>query len=188
MLRAIATFPRERPAAAAALPLAASLLALAGCGGGTRTVVQSGPPRTTSPLPDANTATAAATATTADGEAPTHVVSLATFQSPSGNIGCVIAAGVARCDIVQRDWQPPARPASCPHEVDFGQGVEVAGRGAGRLVCAGDTARDPSSAHLEYGAATRVGGFECVSRRTGMSCSAAGGHGFELSRQGYRVF
>src|SRR5690349_1741503 len=111
------TAGQGRTAAAAAV-LGALAALLAGCGGGTRTVVETGPPRTTG-ISAANagtvTGTATGTATTStQAESPTRFVSLATFQSPSGNIGCVIAGDIARCDIVQRTWQPPARPASCP--------------------------------------------------------------------------
>src|SRR5689334_11907383 len=87
-----------RAAAGVALTLA---LGAGGCGGGTHTVTQGGPP--TTPVPAAATTagtTATATATAPD-KAPTKVVRLATFQSPTGNIGCAIAGGMARCDIVQ---------------------------------------------------------------------------------------
>jgi hypothetical protein len=155
-------------------------------------VTESGPPRTAAPAASAartGTTTGGAATTTAGGEPPIRTVRLATFQSPSGNIGCAIAGGVARCDIAQRGWRPPARPSGCPDAVDFGQGVEVDTRASGRLVCAGDTARDPTSAKLPYGTAAAVEGFTCVSRRTGVTCTdATTGHGFELSRQGYRVF
>lgn len=49
---------------------------------------------------------------------------LASFQSPSGNIGCYIGPEGARCDIAEREWSAP-RPADCPSQVDAGQGLEV---------------------------------------------------------------
>ena len=50
------------------------------------------------------------------------------FESPSGNIGCVIGKGSGvRCDIRERDWSPPPKPAGCP--VDWGNGLTVAKRG-----------------------------------------------------------
>jgi hypothetical protein len=67
------------------------------------------------------------------------------FASPSGNIACVITSsgdgasvprGV-RCDIDQRDWSPPPRPADC--ELDYGQGVVLGVGEAAELLCAGDT-------------------------------------------------
>lgn len=177
--------------AATAVLVVALGLAAAGCGGGTRTVVQAGPP--TTPAAAARTGGQGGTAgtdtvtNTGAASTPTTVLRVARFQSPSGNIGCAIAGGQARCDILQRSWRPPARPASCP--VDYGQGVEVDAHSAGRLVCAGDTVRDPASAKLAYGAAAQAEGLTCVSRSTGMACTGgASGHGFELSREGYRLF
>jgi len=111
------------------------------------------------------------------------------FESPSRNIGCVILQGTARCDIIKRTWSPPARPARCPNEVDFGQGLTVSGTGAARFVCAGDTALDPSAPLLAYGAVDAVGAMRCSSARAGMTCrSLRTGHGFFISRQSYRLF
>ena len=158
--------------------LVAGLGLLAGCGGGTRTVIVGTPPRS---APTATVAPKAAAAQPA--------VSLGAFQSPSGNIGCMIIGASARCDIVHRSWSAPARPSSCPPVVDFGQGLIVGRSGAARVVCAGDTARDPTSPRLPYGSASEVEGFACVSRRTGMTCTArTSGHGFFLSAQSYRLF
>jgi hypothetical protein len=94
--------------------------------------------------------------------------------------------GVARCDIKQRIWSPPPRPPSCPKEVDFGQGLDVSASGHGQLVCAGDTALDPSAAKLAYGQSTAVGGITCTSATTGMTCKNASGGGFFISIQSYR--
>jgi hypothetical protein len=110
------------------------------------------------------------------------------FESPSRNIGCVILGGTARCDIVQRSWSPPPRPASCSREVDFGQGLTVSTTGPARLVCAGDTALDPSAPILPYGATDAIGSLECTSAITGITCrSTRSGHGFSISRQRYSL-
>jgi hypothetical protein len=109
------------------------------------------------------------------------------FQSPSGNIGCVIdrQSGV-RCDIRNRDWRPPPKPASC--QLDWGQGLEVGRRGRGHFVCAGDTTLGQGR-RLAYGKAIRRGRFRCVSRRSGMRCvNRRNGHGFALSRERARRF
>jgi hypothetical protein len=175
-----------RPALAC-ICLCAFVVLLAGCGGGgsTTTTINRTVTETTQ---GGETSTTTATATTTS-EAPARFVHQTAFQSPSGNIGCMIVAGSARCDIVKRAWSPPPHPASCPSEVDFGQGLEVGRSGVGRFVCAGDTARDPSAAKLPYGTASQAGGFVCVSRSDGMTCtSAADGHGFFISIQGYRIF
>lgn len=150
------------------------------------------PAAQTSTETTATTTTATTTATTggtaASGGAPTSTVHLTSFQSPSGNIGCMIVGGEARCDIVRRDWSPPPRPAACPNIVDFGQGLIVGESGRGRFVCAGDTVREPNARRLAYGTASEVGPYVCVSRSTGMSCDNTGtGHGFTLSVQGYSI-
>ena len=162
-------------------------LLVAGCGSSTTTVI-------TKTTTVAQPSTAAKTTTTqteasGEGEPPVQIVHLSTFRSPSGNIGCVLLDGSARCDISKRDWAPPRRPPSCPKEVDFGQGLEVEGSGAGKFVCAGDTALDPSASPLAYGSASRFGDFTCTSRSVGMTCTKpATGHGFFISIQSYRTF
>ncbi|HXD55779.1 MAG TPA: DUF6636 domain-containing protein [Solirubrobacteraceae bacterium] len=159
----------------------AALLALAGCGGGgTTTVTDGSPPRVSSAATTSATAT-----TTATQAAPVHLDS---FRSPSGNIGCMLIGGVARCDIQRRDWRPPARPKDCPQIVDYGQGLEIGSSGAARFVCAGDTARDPAAPALAYGRTSEAGGFSCESATTGVTCRRSDGHGFFLSIQSYRIF
>ena len=105
------------------------------------------------------------------------------FESPSGNIGCVIGKGSGvRCDIRERDWNPPPKPAGCP--VDWGNGLNVAKRGRGRFTCAGDTVFTSTARELAYGDAIRRGRFRCVSRTSGMRCvNRRNGHGFNLSRE-----
>ncbi|MGZ8749063.1 MAG: hypothetical protein ACXWZ2_19220, partial [Mycobacterium sp.] len=41
------------------------------------------------------------------------VTELTSFNSPSGTIGCYIDPSKVRCDIQERDWAPPPKPASC---------------------------------------------------------------------------
>jgi hypothetical protein len=110
------------------------------------------------------------------------------FQSPSGNIGCVIDMqfGV-RCDIRNRDWSPPPKPAFC--RLDWGHGLELGRRGRGRFVCAGDTTLGEGR-RLAYGKAIQRGRFRCLSRRNiGMRCvNRRNGHGFVLSREQARRF
>lgn len=76
----------------------------------------------------------------------------------------------------------------CPKIVDFGQGLILNETGPARVVCAGDTAIDPSGRVLAYDTASRVGNFECTSRASGVSCrNTRSGHGFEISRQRYHL-
>jgi hypothetical protein len=172
-----------RATARLALLLAAPLLI--GCGAATKTVTIEGPPTDVSTSSNNTTHTGVTASTTST----RRVVQIASFQSPSQNIGCAIIDGGARCDIVRRSWALPPRPASCPSEVDYGQGLIVERSTAGRLVCAGDTARDPSSPKLPYGSTAQMEDFECVSRISGMTCTdRRDGHGFFLSAQSYRLF
>ena len=119
--------------------------------------------------------------------AATGLQSFTGFQSPSGNNGCVIGRrGGVRCDIRNRDWSPPPKPASC--RLDWGFGLTVGLRGRGRFGCAGDTTLGQGRRHA-YGDAIRRGRFRCVSRRSGMRCvNRRNGHGFVLSRQRARRF
>lgn len=92
--------------------------------------------------------------------------------------------GAVRCDIRQRDWAPPAKPADC--NLDFGQGL-VLGTTAG-FVCAGDTALVGAPV-LPYGSTSRQGPYECRSDEVGVNCTnLESGHGFVLSAAEYRLF
>lgn len=108
------------------------------------------------------------------------------FESPSGNIRCVIdATSLARCDITARDWTPPPKPRSCPG--DWANGLQVNLRGRGRFTCASDAV--PGGRVLAYGESIRRGRFRCTSRRTGMRCvNLRSEHGFALSRARARRF
>jgi hypothetical protein len=192
-------------AAASALALAALLFLaalFAGCGGsGSTTVIErtvtekvevpakggggSGGQETA-----AAKAAKAAETKVAEEEAaqPKRILHLKTFRTPSGNIGCAMYEGGARCDIRKRDWKPLPRPAACSQEVGYGQGLEVPAGGEAGFVCAGDTALDPTASSLAYGTASRVGGSECISRTDGITCVNRAGHGFFISIQSYQVF
>ena len=52
-----------------------------------------------------------------------EVSELTSFSSPSGNIGCYIQPTNVRCDIAERNWAPPPKPASCPEMTGWGQGL-----------------------------------------------------------------
>lgn len=107
------------------------------------------------------------------------------FTMPSGNIGCTMQSdGVVRCNIRQRDWAPPAKPADCMY--DFGQGL-ILGRTAG-FACASDTAFVGGPV-LPYGSTIRQGPYECRSDEVGLTCTnLESGHGFLLSAAEYRLF
>jgi hypothetical protein len=121
------------------------------------------------------------------GVAPAQAARFKLFQSPSGNIGCVITKQAVRCDIREHTWPTPPRPPDC--DVDYGGGVQVGRNEVGSYVCAGDTALDPSSDVLGYGDRITKGSIRCASKTKGMRCVDLGSkHGFFLSRTVVRLF
>ncbi|MDA2893531.1 hypothetical protein PDG61_21625 [Mycolicibacterium sp. BiH015] len=132
---------------------------------------------------------AAASPDTLPTQAPAKVVTeLTGFQSPSGNVGCYIDPTTVRCDIAERDWPVPARPADCDLHVDFGQGLILSAGGDARFVCAGDTALGYGDT-LAYGSSIAAGTITCDSAESGMTCrDSVSEHGFAISRQAYQIF
>jgi hypothetical protein len=111
---------------------------------------------------------------------------LVTFVSPSGNVGCVLDPDYARCDIVDRDWNPPPRPVDC--EFDYGQGIGLTPGEPAEFVCAGDTTLGGERV-LAYGDSLTRGRLRCESSEGGISCrDGASGRGFSLSREIYQLF
>lgn len=136
-----------------------------------------------------STASTTSTSTSGDGEAPPAdqtVSELTGFTSPTGNIGCLIDRGSVRCDIQERDWEPPKAPPDC--QLDYGQGISLDAGGEPALVCAGDTALGAGEP-LPYGQSIAAGLLRCESEESGMSCrDVETGRGFSLSREGYELF
>jgi hypothetical protein len=186
----------SRSAPARAVAAAATVVALASfaaCGGSdtTATVTETasagpspGPPATTSP-----TTTGTGTTTGGDGETPPAdrtVDELTAFSSPTGNIGCYIDPGSVRCDIGDRDWEPPPAPPGC--ELDYGQGIELEAGGRAAFVCAGDTALGGGEA-LDYGSSIAAGLLRCESEESGMTCrDVETGRGFSIAIEAYDIF
>jgi Family of unknown function (DUF6636) len=103
------------------------------------------------------------------------------FQTPSRNIGCGVNREGVRCDIREKEWVPPPKPADCP--VDYGNGITLPSEGPAQVECAGDTILGIGPI-LDYGQSVRRGNFECISREAGVGCMHLGtSHRFFLSRQ-----
>jgi hypothetical protein len=171
--------------------LAASVLAIAGCGGDdeTSTVTETVAPGTesTAATTESSTATSSTTSsTTEDGTvAPADIMvkKLTGFSSPTGNIGCYIDRSSVRCDIQDRDWEPPKAPADC--RLDYGQGIELRAGAAPEFVCAGDTTLGAGKP-LEYGQSIGAGLLRCESQESGVTCTdAESGRSFTLSKESY---
>jgi hypothetical protein len=166
----------------AVLVAIASALALASCGGGGDTTIVK------SIVSEPTTSTATTTTTSSSTTVPAHLAHYRSFQSASGDIGCAASGGTVRCDIQKRSWNPPPRPASCPDEVDFGQGIEV-GSGRAQFVCAGDTTLNPSAPKLPPGRATSSGDIDCTAIANLITCTnQVTGHGFAMSGASYKLF
>ena len=108
---------------------------------------------------------------------------------PSKNIGCSMDTDVVRCDIAEKSWTPPPKPATC--EWDYGFGAILTGKGPAQLSCTSDSVlgATPETITLEYGHALRVGRFRCTSQPTGVDCrDLKSAHGFTLARGSYQLF
>jgi hypothetical protein len=93
-----------------------------------------------------------------------------------------------RCDIIERDWEPPP-PAGEPCSLDYGNGIAVGESGPATFTCAGDTVFDPRAPVLEYGEYIELYGYRCESSEDAMVCeNLETGSGFELSRERGRPY
>jgi hypothetical protein len=115
------------------------------------------------------------------------------FTTPSHNIACLLSDpsptsdGTARCDVAQRSWTVPPKPAHCVG--DYGAGASVSGAEKATLTCASDAVADPGLRVLQYGQAVSYGGVVCDSEETGMRCvNTVTGHGFRVARASYDLF
>jgi hypothetical protein len=123
---------------------------------------------------------------TPSSDSPKAITDFTGFTSPSGNVGCYIDPTAARCDISERDWSPPPRPADC--EFDYGQSISLSPGENATFVCAGDTALGGGQP-LAYGRSISAGVLVCDSAQSGITCrDTKTGHGFAIAREAYRVF
>lgn len=125
---------------------------------------------------------------------PASAVEQVSFTSPNGNIGCFMDPWHVRCDIRERSWSPPPRPASCPefgdYGHDYGQGIVLnADESAGAdFTCANDSVLGAGSA-LPYGQDMQLDSIRCQTSPSGVTCQDfMNGRGFSMSREGYRIF
>lgn len=108
------------------------------------------------------------------------------WQSPSGNIGCILADGLLRCDMRKLGNAAPKRPSSC--EFDYGKAFGITRSGSkGKRLCVSDFAGG-AGPKLRYGTTWKRGGMTCTIRESGVRCSNARGHGFELRLGRQRLF
>ena len=112
------------------------------------------------------------------------------FHSPSGNIQCAIFTGDyagVRCDMSELTPSYRAAPPDC--EFDWGSSFAVdAGSPKGYLACVSDAVANDNGLELGYREAVALGGFECRSETSGMTCTNAAGHGFAISKARQKLF
>lgn len=176
----------------ALLLVAASVALGAGCGddeGDSTTAATVTSPETVVESTELTTSDQTTTEeTTTEGGTPPadlEVTELTGFTSPTGNIGCVIDRRSVRCDISERDWEPPPKPAGC--DLDFGQGISLDAGGPPAFICAGDTTLGAGEP-LPYGQSIAAGLLRCESAESGMTCrDVETGRGFTISQQAYEL-
>lgn len=172
--------------------LAAACVLLAACSGDADDPATLPPSTVTvssAPTTAAATTAPAGPAAPPTTEAPpttTARLQLARFQTPTGNIACDARDGEIRCDILDKTWAPPPRPADC--EFDWGVGLAIRSDGTPAVTCASDTVADPGLPRLAYGTATAAEGITCISRTEGLTCTSdRTRRGFFLSRGRYAL-
>jgi hypothetical protein len=129
--------------------------------------------------PSAAIATATATRTVAAGQS-------LPFATPSRNIGCVMTATFVRCDVRERAWTLPTKPATCAFDWGYGAVLDSA---AAALLCGSDTVLGADLPVLSYGQAATAGTMTCLSAQAGVTClNTANNTGFFVSRETYHLF
>ena len=125
------------------------------------------------------------------GSASAGTATYVSFRAPSGNIYCAYSSGLGsptylRCDI-RSHLHPAPKPRKCVEGV-YGESVGMTRTGRAAVLCISDTTYNPSARVLAYGTTWSRGGFRCVSRATGLTCTNTRGHGWFLSRESWRVY
>ena len=136
-------------------------------------------------------ALAAAGSATATDAAPGHPLA-------DGNITCFLVSGgpdLLLCSIAHSSYAA-ALQAKCMRPDGSGvdwHGFALRPAKSGELNCTGGILYDngkyrPRYVALAYGKSWHRAAFTCDSRRTGVTCTNAAGHGIFLSRESYRVW
>jgi hypothetical protein len=109
------------------------------------------------------------------------------FQSPSGNILCVIDDSSATCDISDSTYQPPP-PLDCGNHLPTGSRFTLTPDNPGTIACRGDSPRVLVQPTLDYGRTISAGTITCDNEPTGLKCTdTSSGHFFQLSKNAYNL-
>jgi hypothetical protein len=109
------------------------------------------------------------------------------FQSPSGNIYCMLEATEVACDISDFTYQPPP-PPECGKHLAWGSRFTLTPGKPAAIECHGDTLRIPGEPTLNYSQTISAGTITCDSEPSGMKCTdTSTGHYFRVSRDSYNL-
>ncbi|MBV8927536.1 MAG: hypothetical protein JO152_00245 [Mycobacteriaceae bacterium] len=112
------------------------------------------------------------------------------FQSPSGNIACMLGDvlnGGVECDVADFTYVVPPRPTDCG-PTHFGDRFALWPGQPARMQCHGDTVRVPGMQTLAYGHSVSLGQISCDSEPAGMRCvDASTGHYFRAARDSFEL-
>jgi hypothetical protein len=126
----------------------------------------------------------AATVTAALALAPPAQADSYSFQSPSGNIACMLGAYGVACDISDYTYQPPPPPQFCPQH--WGNRFALEPGQPAALHCHGDALLPAGQPTLDYGQSKSAGTFTCTSELSGVRCAdSSSGHYFRVSRDSF---
>ncbi|WP_081287658.1 DUF6636 domain-containing protein [Mycobacterium asiaticum] len=110
------------------------------------------------------------------------------FQTPSGNIFCILDSSGAACDISEYTYTPPP-PPECAQHISWGSRFRLSPGKPGTIECHGDTLKLPGEPTLNYGQTISAGSITCASgEQTGVKCTDSnGGHYFRVSRDSFNL-
>jgi hypothetical protein len=113
------------------------------------------------------------------------------FESPSGNIYCLLGTetdGTNRADCqVQQHTYPIPPPGDC-HLGGWGSQFSLKQGSPVELVCQGGVLTVPPMPALGYGQTRSIGAITCQSEPAGVTCTdESTGHFFRVSRDSYQL-
>lgn len=113
------------------------------------------------------------------------------FQSPSGDVTCVMAAfqgdaPLASCGVTNPTYVMPPRPQSC--EGAFGDQIDMVQGRSPAMVCHTDTTRGNGLPTLQTGETRSVASLSCTGEPAAVTCTdSSTGHFFRISRAAYTL-
>jgi hypothetical protein len=121
--------------------------------------------------------------------ATAHAVPDDSFQSPSGNIVCILAGNGeygAACQVQQHTYAVPP-PGEC-HLGGWGSQIDLRPGKPPQFECVGGVLAVPPMPTLDYGQTRSAGPFTCESEPLGMTCTdGSTGHFFRIARESYQL-